>query len=152
MRAASRLARHQQPHPRAQHHRPVSRTQPHLRLWKRRQDRVYLGSADWMHRNLYERVEVMFHLRNPTLCDQVLREVVAPYIADTEKTRYLLADGNYVRAREASAASRSRNGFRFNAQEYLLGFAQGAAPLPAIPGLASLCKPWAMRKSAEHPA
>ncbi|MGA8074657.1 MAG: polyphosphate kinase 1 [Candidatus Acidiferrales bacterium] len=113
---------------------------------------IYLGSADWMHRNIYERVALMFHLRNPALCDQVLREVVAPYIADTEKTRYLLADGNYVRAREASAASRSRNGFRFNAQEYLLGFAQGAAPLPAIPGLASLCKPWAMRKSAEHPA
>ena len=62
---------------------------------------IYLGSADWMHRNIYERVEVMFHLRNPALCDQVLREVVAPYIADTEKTRYAAADGNYVRAREA---------------------------------------------------
>ena len=34
---------------------------------------VYLGSADWMHRNIYERVEVMFHLRNPALSDQVLR-------------------------------------------------------------------------------
>src|SRR5580658_10074459 len=25
---------------------------------------LYLGSADWMHRNIYERVEVMFHVRD----------------------------------------------------------------------------------------
>ena len=113
---------------------------------------IYLGSADWMHRNIYERVEVMFHLRNPALCDQVLREVVAPYIADTEKTRYLLADGNYVRARDAGAASRTRNGFRFNAQEYLLGFAQGAAPVPAIPGLAAMYRLGSSKKSTEDSA
>jgi polyphosphate kinase len=113
---------------------------------------IYLGSADWMHRNIYERVEVMFHLRNPALCDQVLREVVAPYMADTEKTRHLLADGNYVRAREAGAASRARNGFRFNAQEYLLGFAQGAAPLPTIPGLAAMYRLGSSKKSAEDSA
>jgi len=113
---------------------------------------IYLGSADWMHRNIYERVEVMFHLRNPALCDQVLREVVAPYIADTEKTRYLLADGNYVRARDAGAASRTCNGFRFNAQEYLLGFAQGAAPVPAIPGLAAMYRLGSSKKSTEDSA
>jgi polyphosphate kinase len=32
---------------------------------------LYLGSADWMHRNIYERVEVMFHLRDAELCKQV---------------------------------------------------------------------------------
>ncbi len=108
---------------------------------------IYLGSADWMHRNIYERVEVMFHLRNPALCEQVLREVVAPYVADTEKTRYLLPDGRYVRAERAGASGRSRNGFRFNAQEYLLGFAQaGAAPAP-IAGMPSLFK---LRATPSH--
>lgn len=29
---------------------------------------TYLGSADWMHRNFYERVEVMFHVRDAALC------------------------------------------------------------------------------------
>jgi polyphosphate kinase len=58
---------------------------------------VYLGSADWMHRNIYERVEVMFHLKDAVLCDQILREIIAPYMADTEKTRILLPDGDYVR-------------------------------------------------------
>jgi len=32
---------------------------------------LYLGSADWMHRNIYERVEVMFHIRDVELCKQV---------------------------------------------------------------------------------
>jgi len=113
---------------------------------------IYLGSADWMHRNIYERVEVMFHLRNPVLCEQVLGEVVAPYMADTEKTRYLQPDGNYVRPRDAGAASRARNGIRFNAQEYLLGMAQGEAAGPSIPRLSSLRKMPAAKKSAERPA
>jgi polyphosphate kinase len=113
---------------------------------------IYLGSADWMHRNIYERVEVMFHLRNPVLCEQVLGEVVAPYMADTEKTRYLQPDGNYVRPRDAGAASRARNGIRFNAQEYLLGMAQGEATGPSIPRLGSLRKMPAAKKSAERPA
>jgi polyphosphate kinase len=113
---------------------------------------IYLGSADWMHRNIYERVEVMFHLRNPVLCEQVLGEVVAPYMADTEKTRYLQPDGNYVRPRDAGAASRARNGIRFNAQEYLLGMAQGEAAGPSIPRLGSLRKMPAAKKSAERPA
>ena len=108
---------------------------------------VYLGSADWMPRNLHERVEVIFHLRNAALCDQILREVVAPYMADTEKTRVLLPDGEYVRAREARAHSQARNGTRFNAQEFLLGFAQASEALPAVPGLPQRYKPQPPEKS-----
>ena len=48
---------------------------------------VYLGSADWMRRNIYERVEVMFHLRNELLCNQVVTRVVEPYLADSDKTQ-----------------------------------------------------------------
>lgn len=98
---------------------------------------VYLGSADWMHRNIYERVEVMFHLRHTALCNQILREVVAPYLADTEKTRVLLPGGEYVRARQARAHLHARNGFRFNAQDFLVQTAQApnasleAPPLPS---------------------
>jgi polyphosphate kinase len=97
---------------------------------------VYLGSADWMHRNIYERVEVMFHIKSSELCAQILREVIAPYLADTEKTRILLPDGNYVRPRDARGFSHSRNGFRFNAQEFLVQFVQGVeklAPMPSLP-------------------
>src|SRR5271169_1225959 len=58
---------------------------------------VYLGSADWMPRNLYERVEVMFRLKDPDLCQQVSGRVLAPYLLDTEKARILQSDGTYVR-------------------------------------------------------
>jgi len=101
---------------------------------------VYLGSADWMHRNIYERVEVMFHLKNPELCGQILLEVIAPYLADTEKTRILLPDGNYVRPHDARAFSHSRNGFHFNAQEFLVQFVQGVEKLPPMPSLPAFCR------------
>ncbi len=101
---------------------------------------VYLGSADWMHRNIYERVEVMFQLKNPQLCGQILREVIAPYLADTEKTRILLPDGNYVRPRDARAFSHSHNGFRFNAQEFLVQFVQGVEKLSPMPPLPAFCR------------
>jgi len=97
---------------------------------------IYLGSADWMPRNLYERVEVMFRLKDAALIDQILTQVVAPYLADTQKTRFLLSSGEYVRGRAARALSGARNGFQFNAQEFLIEFVQGnkeAQSLPALP-------------------
>ena len=60
---------------------------------------VYLGSADWMQRNIYERVEVIFHVNDVSLRKQILTEVVAPYLADTEKTRILLPTGSTTHAR-----------------------------------------------------
>ena len=99
---------------------------------------VYLGSADWMHRNIYERVEVMFHLKEPGLCDQILREVVTPYMRDTQKTRFLMPTGEYVRAHQARKLIHLKNGFRFNAQEFLIGFAEGRdvlASIPSAPGM-----------------
>jgi polyphosphate kinase len=101
---------------------------------------LYLGSADWMHRNIYERVEVMFHIRDLELCKQVFGQVIEPYLADTEKTRILLADGRYVRAGEAGSALHSRNGFRFNAQEFLIGFAEGRETIGEVPRPPSFLK------------
>ncbi len=101
---------------------------------------LYLGSADWMHRNIYERVEVMFHIRDEELCKQVFGEVIEPYLADTEKTRILLADGRYVRAGEAGSALHLRNGFRFNTQEFLIRLAEGRETIGAVPRPPSFLK------------
>jgi polyphosphate kinase len=101
---------------------------------------LYLGSADWMHRNIYERVEVMFHIRDTELCKQVFGEVIEPYLADTEKTRILLADGRYVRAGENGSSLNSRNGFRFNAQEFLIGLAEGREAIGEVPRPPSFLK------------
>lgn len=94
---------------------------------------IYLGSADWMHRNIYERVEVMFHVKEPELCDQVLREVVIPYLGDTQKTRFLKSTGEYIHSHEARKLMHLRNGFRFNAQEFLVSFAEGRDALASLP-------------------
>src|SRR5271156_6781628 len=110
---------------------------------------VCLGSADWMRRNIYERVEVMFRLRNPALCNQVITEVIEPYLADTEKTRVLLEDGTYVRATDTRAMKHVKNGFHFNVQEFLIGFAEGHEGLGEIPARPRFVKiPAAMKFAA----
>jgi polyphosphate kinase len=94
---------------------------------------LYLGSADWMHRNIYERVEVMFHLRDPELCNQVYSEVIQPYLADTEKTRILEPSGQYVRENSLGAPANAREPFTFNVQEFLIGFAEGREAISEVP-------------------
>ena len=89
------------------------------------QPEIYLGSADWMPRNLHERVEVMFRLKDPALCRQVCTTVLAPYFADTEKTRFLQSDGMYVRPRIAKRAVHTNNGSHSNVQEFLIHVAEG---------------------------
>ncbi len=109
---------------------------------------VYLGSADWMQRNINERVEVMFRLKDPALCTQVFTQVISPYLADTEKTRYLLPSGDYARGHEAGLLSVSRNGFRFNAQEFLIGFSEAHQDMQILPPLPRFVKLLASRKGA----
>src|SRR5271166_2006811 len=59
---------------------------------------IYLGSADWMPRNLYERVEVLFPVRDPLLMERICKEILPAYLADNRKARILGADGVYTRA------------------------------------------------------
>jgi polyphosphate kinase len=80
---------------------------------------VYLGSADWMQRNLYERIEVVFPLKDPQLCERICTEVLSSYLADTRKARILGPDGTYARPRSV------RNGHGFSVQEHLMRVAAG---------------------------
>lgn len=84
---------------------------------------VYLGSADWMPRNLYERVEVLFPLKDAHLCERVCTEILSSYLADTRKARLLGHDGTYSRPRAV------RNGHGFSVQEHLMRLAEGPADL-----------------------
>jgi len=100
----------------------------------------YLGSADWMHRNIYERVEVIFRLKDPALCNQIFTEVIAPYLADNLKTRILMPDGEYVRLHESRRLAHLRNGHRFNVQEFLIDVTEGRETLDAIPAVPNAIK------------
>jgi polyphosphate kinase len=106
------------------------------------QPEVYLGSADWMPRNLHERVEVMFRLKDPALCRQVCTTVLAPYFADTQKTRFLQSDGSYARPVRSRRQGQSSNGARShsNVQEYLIDVAEGRADADGIALLSRLPK------------
>ena len=59
---------------------------------------VYIGSADWMDRNLSRRVEVAFPIETPHLKHRVINEILAITLADNVKARILHADGTYTRA------------------------------------------------------
>ena len=97
---------------------------------------VYLGSADWMPRNLHERVEVLFPLKNPLLRDRVVHEILAAYLADNVKSRFLQTDGRYLRPWQ-SPRGRSkrppRGSAAFSAQDFLIGVAEGLRTPEEIP-------------------
>jgi len=82
---------------------------------------VYLGSADWMPRNLYARVEVLFPVKDQHLRERICNEVLAGYLSDTRKARLLEPTGCYSRPRSM------RNGHGFSVQEFLLHRAQTEA-------------------------
>ena len=65
------------------------------------QEEVYLSSADWMPRNLYERVEVMFPLKDALGRERVRHEILDAYLVDNVKSRVLRKDGVYVRSWQA---------------------------------------------------
>jgi polyphosphate kinase len=81
---------------------------------------IYLGSADWMQRNLYERVEVLFPLKDEELRRRIKDEILPAYLADTRAARLLGADGKFSRTRA------SRNGRGISVQEHLMRAAQQA--------------------------
>jgi polyphosphate kinase len=90
-------------------------------------DEVYISSADWMPRNLYERVEVMCPLLDPVLKNRVKDEILAAYLADNVKARILDRNGNYTRI------PRRRGQPAFSSQDFLISVAEGNAGAASIP-------------------
>jgi polyphosphate kinase len=96
-------------------------------------EELYLGSADWMPRNLYERVEVVFPVIDPLLRQRVRQEILYAYLADEAKARILEPSGDYFRPRARANGRHRASQMRFNAQEFLIALAEGNASLAAIP-------------------
>ncbi|MGA7512667.1 MAG: polyphosphate kinase 1 [Candidatus Sulfotelmatobacter sp.] len=104
------------------------------------EEEIYIGSADWMPRNLYERVEVLVPLRDEFLRERVRREILDAYLADNRKARILLPDATYIRAWQPMHGKRNRKpptgAAAFSAQDFLIGVAEGRQPAGfAIPRL-----------------
>jgi len=98
------------------------------------QEEIYTGSADWMPRNLYERVEVLLPIRDPLLRQRVHQEILETYLADNMKARILQKDGTYLRAAQRAEHGRvAKTAAEFNAQEFLISLAEGKGKLASIP-------------------
>jgi polyphosphate kinase len=96
------------------------------------EEEIYLGSADWMPRNLYERVEVLFPVKDEFLRQRVRHEILQAYLVDNVKSRLLQKDGSYIRVWRAQGRRRPPSP-GFNAQEFLISLAEGKASLDSIP-------------------
>jgi len=59
-------------------------------------DEIYMGSADWMPRNLEKRVEIVFPVEQEDLKEE-LRHVLLTEFADNVKAHILQSDGTYVK-------------------------------------------------------
>lgn len=76
-------------------------------------DEVYIGSADWMSRNLKHRIEVVAPVTEPD-SKRYLRDVLLDaYLSDNTKARELTPDGTYRPIENSSEP--------FNSQNYFMG-------------------------------
>jgi polyphosphate kinase len=58
-------------------------------------EEVYIGSADWMQRNLDRRVEVLVPIGNPEMKNYLKETALAAYLRDNTNARVLRPDGTY---------------------------------------------------------
>jgi polyphosphate kinase len=77
------------------------------------QSEVFIGSADWMDRNLSRRVEVVFPVEQPDLKMRLIDEILKTTLADNVKARELMADGEYRRVTPADGETLVRSQQRF---------------------------------------
>ncbi|HMD76442.1 MAG TPA: polyphosphate kinase 1 [Terracidiphilus sp.] len=95
-------------------------------------DEIYLGSADWMPRNLFERCEVAFPVRDPAALARIHDEILPAYLADTVKARLQQPDGSYIRADKLLKDAKPFSS-PFSSQDFLMQLAEGKVDLDAIP-------------------
>lgn len=87
----------------------VGRFLEHSRLFyfeNNGKEEVFIGSADWMYRNLSRRVEVLAPIRAQPLKRYLKDVVLAAYLKDNVNARELRADGTYVRVKPSEGEKR----------------------------------------------
>lgn len=98
------------------------------------QPMIYCGSADWMPRNFFRRVEALFPIEDPELRRRIADELLPIELRDNEDARELHPNGAYV------APERPAGEEPFRAQKYFMVAAglRAALPLTAPTAAAAL--------------
>jgi polyphosphate kinase len=113
-------------------------------------DEIYIGSADWMPRNLYDRVEVLVPVRDLLIRERIRHEILEAYLQDNRKARILQRDGSYTHLRWLKSGRPRAHSTSFSAQDFLIGVAEGKQTLEHIPSVASRHKSAAIRVERER--
>jgi len=91
----------------------VDRFLEHARIFYFRNggnEEVYLGSADWMRRNLVKRLEILFPVIDANLRRRII-EMLHTYFADNVKARQLLSNGSYEAVSRQTPRVRAQSKF-----------------------------------------
>ncbi len=72
-------------------------------------EEILCGSADWMPRNFFRRIEVVFPIENLKLKERLHNEVLGAALADNVKSRLMQPDGSYVLARRKAGVEALRS-------------------------------------------
>jgi polyphosphate kinase len=104
---------------------------------------VYIGSADWMDRNLSRRVEVVFPIEQPDLKARLIDEILMTSVHDTVKARELQPDGSYRRVmpRDGQPLLRSQQRFLDLAADAAQFAMTASGTMPVLTSPQTLSKP-----------
>ena len=67
---------------------------------------MFIGSADWMYRNLSRRVEILVPIKDPRLRQFLRDTVLTSYLKDNVNARELRPDGTYLRVKPTEGEKR----------------------------------------------
>lgn len=73
---------------------------------------VYMGSSDWMPRNMDRRVEVLAPIRDRRIARYISEQYLPTYLKDNMKARILKSDGSYSRAERTGEEIDAQLGFQ----------------------------------------
>jgi len=79
------------------------------------EEEVYIGSADWMHRNLDRRVEAVVPIKDKKIVDYLRNTALKAYLSDNANSQVLDSTGNYLELSPTSGES------FFDSQTYFVG-------------------------------
>ncbi len=124
----------------------IGRFLEHTRIWAfangyrmpGERAKVFIASADAMSRNLDRRVEVLVPIKNRTVHDQVLQQVLLANLLDTEQSWQQRADGSYSRM---DAGDKPFNCHRYFMTNPSLSGRGGALEADGVPDLALRSEP-----------